>query len=49
MIFIDLETYSTLDLTQVGLSRYSKNCEILLLAYAVDDGPVQVFDFTSGS
>lgn len=45
---IDLETYSELDIKSVGLYRYAENAEILLFAYAFDDDPVKVIDFTAG-
>lgn len=46
---LDLETYSELDLKVVGTYRYAKHCEILLFLYAIDDGPVQVWDVASGA
>ena len=33
ILAIDLETYSELDLTKVGLYRYAENSEILLFAF----------------
>ena len=48
ILAIDLETYSELDLTKVGLYRYAENSEILLFAYAFDDEPVQVVDIIGG-
>lgn len=47
---IDIETYSGVDLTRVGVYRYveDKDFEILLFAYAYDDEPVQVVDLKSG-
>ena len=43
---IDLETYSAADLPDVGVYRYAedKTFGILLIAYSVNDGPVQVID-----
>ena len=43
---IDLETYSDIDLKKCGVYKYaeSPNFEILLFAYSVDNGPVQVID-----
>ena len=35
---IDLETYSNVDIKKAGLYKYAENCEILLVAYAFDDG-----------
>lgn len=45
---IDLETYSELDIKKVGGYKYAENAEILLFAYAFDDDPVEVVDFTAG-
>lgn len=49
-LFVDLETYSSIDITKSGLYRYaqSPDFEILLLAYSIDTGPVQVIDLTAG-
>lgn len=46
---IDLETYCELDLRQVGVYRYTEHpsFEILMIAWAVDDGPVQILDLCS--
>lgn len=45
-LHIDIETYSDVDLTKAGVYKYveSSEFEILILAYAVDDGPVTVLD-----
>lgn len=43
MIWLDLETYSEVPIN-VGTYRYAANCEVMLLAYAIDDGPVDVID-----
>lgn len=47
-LHIDLETYSSVDLAKSGLYKYvdSPDFEILLLAYAWDNDPVQVLDLT---
>ena len=46
----DLETYSSVDIKSAGAWRYidSPDFEILLFAYALDDGPTQVIDLASG-
>lgn len=46
-IFIDVETYCDVDLKKTGVYPYfeSPNFEILLVGYAVDDGPVKIFEF----
>lgn len=45
---IDIETYSDIDLTKSGVYAYSDSpkFEILLFAYAFDDDPVKIVDFT---
>lgn len=47
-LLIDLETYSSADITKTGAFKYTEapDFEILLLACAWDDGPVQVIDMT---
>lgn len=49
-LHLDLETYSSVDIAKSGLYKYvdSPDFEILLLAYAWDDDPVQVLDLTGG-
>ena len=43
-LFIDIETYSDVDLGKCGVYRYAQsiNFEILLFAYSIDGGPVYV-------
>ena len=47
---IDLETYSSVDLGKSGVYKYaeSEDFEILLFAYSIDDGPVEVIDLANG-
>lgn len=45
---IDLETYSEEDIRRAGLYKYAENCEIILFAYAFDDGPVKIVDMLQG-
>ena len=47
---IDIETYSSADLPKTGVYKYSESpgFEVLLFAYAVDGGPVQVVDLAQG-
>ena len=47
-LHIDLETFSELDIKQVGLYKYAENCHILLCAFAFDDQPVVIIDLASG-
>jgi DNA polymerase len=46
-LFIDVETFSDVDLKKAGVYPYfeSENFEILLIGYAVDDGPVIVLEY----
>ena len=46
----DLETYSSEDLRKCGVYRYCEapDFEILLFAYSVDGGEVQLADLASG-
>ena len=46
-LWIDRETYCDLDLAEVGTYRYADHAYDLLIAYAIDDGPVRVWDRTS--
>lgn len=45
-VSIDIETYSSADLRKCGVYRYveAPDFEVLLFAYAIDDGPVEVID-----
>lgn len=47
---IDIETYSATDLIAAGVYRYAEDptFQILLLAYAWDDEPVEIIDMTAG-
>lgn len=47
-LFVDIETFSSVDIREAGAFRYMEapDFEILLIAYAWDDGPVQVLDFS---
>ena len=49
-LHLDLETYSPEPIAKTGLYRYALHPDfrILLLAYAVDDDPVQIVDLASG-
>lgn len=50
ILYIDLETYSEAPLAKTGAYRYvdDESFEILLLAYAVDDGDPVVVDMATG-
>lgn len=47
---IDIETKSSVDISKAGLYKYaqSPDFEILLLAYQLDDQPVEIVDFANG-
>jgi len=49
-VHIDIETYSDVDLTKVGLHRYASHpsTRIELAAWAVGSGPVQQWDINDG-
>lgn len=46
-LFADLETFSPLNLPQVGSFRYAEDCEILLWGYAIGNEPARVWDCTN--
>ena len=47
---IDIETYSSEDISKTGLYKYvqSTDFEILLFAYSFNGSPVEVIDLTQG-
>ena len=47
-LFIDLETFSDVDIGKCGLYKYAQSpaFQILLFAYSLDGAPVQVVDLT---
>ena len=47
LLYCDLETYSDIPI-KYGSHKYSEAAEVMLFAYAVDDGPVHVWDRTAG-
>jgi DNA polymerase len=49
-LYLDLETYSSSDLSKCGVYRYSESpdFEILLFGYSIDGGEVRVIDLASG-
>src|SRR5699024_6088860 len=46
----DIETYSSIDLAKSGVYRYveADDFEVMLFAYSVDSGPVNVIDLANG-
>lgn len=47
-LFLDLETYNETDI-KAGTYRYAETAEVLMAAWAWDEEPVEVWDFTDGS
>ena len=49
LLYLDTETYSEVDLKKTGAYRYAEDpsTEIIICTYAIDDGPVEVWDCTS--
>lgn len=49
-LFIDVETYSSVDIKESGAYKYieSPDFEILIIGYALDDGPVKIADLAQG-
>ena len=49
-IFIDIETYSSVDIKTSGAYKYiaSPDFEILMISYAINDGPVVTIDLAQG-
>lgn len=47
---VDIETYSDVDISKAGLYKYAQSpaFEVLLFAYSIDEGPVQVVDLAQG-
>ena len=46
-LFLDIETYSETPIVH-GVARYAIGAEVMLLAYALDDEAVQVWDLVAG-
>lgn len=48
-VSVDIETYSDIDIKKAGLYKYAQSpaFDILLIAWAVDGGPVQIVDLTT--
>lgn len=46
----DIETFSSVSLKTAGLYKYveSDDFEVLMMAYAIDNGPVELIDFAAG-
>lgn len=50
LLFIDIETFSSVDIKDCGAYKYieSPDFEILMIGYAINDGPVQIIDLLQG-
>ena len=50
VLFIDLETFSDIDLSKCGSYKYAESpaFEILLFGYSINGDPVKVIDLASG-
>ena len=50
ILYIDIETYSSVDITKSGAYKYieSPDFEVLIVGYALNDGPVTVIDLAQG-
>ena len=50
ILSVDLETYSSADLSKTGVTKYvsSEDFDILLCAFAMDDSPVRVLNLSVG-
>ena len=46
-LFLDTETFSPVNLRTAGSFRYAEEAEVMLLSWALDDGPVDVWDMTA--
>lgn len=47
LLWIDTETYSEVPIKD-GTYAYAENCEVMLVSYALDDGPVKLWDVLHG-
>ena len=47
-LHLDIETFSPVDLKKCGVYRYAEEVEVMLLAYAWDDDPVEIVDLVQG-
>lgn len=45
-LYLDLETYCTVPIRS-GTHAYAEHAEVMLFAWAIDDGPVEVWDVTA--
>ena len=48
ILHIDVETFNEAPIT-VGTARYCESVELMVISWAVDDGPIEVLDLTAGA
>lgn len=46
-LYLDIETYSSVDLAKCGAFKYAdgSDTQILMVAYCIDDGPMQIIEY----
>jgi len=49
-LHVDIETFSSIDITTSGMYKYTESVdfEILMIAYAIDNNPIQMIDLVLG-
>lgn len=47
LLYLDIETFSPVNLNKQGPYRYSEDCQVLLIGWALDDKPASVWDATN--
>lgn len=47
-LYLDTETYNEQPIT-VGTYRYAETAEIMMIQWAIDDGPVEIWDYSDGT
>lgn len=48
ILYLDTETFNRAPI-DVGTYRYAETAEIMLISYAIDDGPVYLWDYSEGT
>lgn len=48
ILWIDCETFNTENIRTVGTGRYVETCELMLVTWALDNGPVHTWDLMMG-
>ncbi len=47
-LYLDTETFSREDIRAAGTYRYAEHSEIMMIQYAIGDGPVHIWDHNDG-